>query len=362
MKIVRVTVEVLQVPANPDSLMPGAAAAAHWHVLARVFTDEGVQGIGFIVINRLTLVRPLALATEELGQLLIGMHLMEIEAARARMDRASAYAGPGGMVNMAIAPLDIALWDAAGKSVGQPLYRLLGGYRDRVRAYASDGMWPSLPVDALAKSAQRHASMGLKLVKMRVGEQASPEGEVARVRAVQDAVGPEVKIMVDAAERWTEPQAMAAGRALQEAGIVWFEDPIPYESMDGLARLAQALDIPVAAGELLYGLEPFQRAFDAQAVDVAIMDLARMGGITPWMKVAAMAQARNIPVAGHVVPEVHVHLLAAVPNGDRVEYLPRSKPIFKNHLTLEDGHILAPQAPGIGLELDEAACERFRIG
>jgi L-alanine-DL-glutamate epimerase-like enolase superfamily enzyme len=148
---------------------------------------------------------------------------------------------------------------------------------------------------------------------------------------------------------------------LQEAGIVWLEDPVSHQNVVGLAHLARTLDVPIAAGERLYGLEPFQRTFDARGVDIAIIDLARVGGITPWMKVAALAQGRDIPVAGHVIPEVHIHLLAAVPNGYLVEYMPRSEPIFKTRLRLEDGHLVAPQAPGLGVELDEAACERYRV-
>ena len=266
-----------------------------------------------------------------------------------------------GLVNMAMAPLDIAMWDAKGKILGQPLYRLLGGYRDRVRAYASDSLWYSLPLDALARSAQDHVAQGYDMVKLRLGHEAKPEGEVQRVRAVQEAVGPQVQIMVDATESWNEGQAVAFGRALQEAGIVWLEDPMSHQNLSGLAHLSDVLDVPIAAGEHLFGLDPFQKTFDAGAVDIAIIDLARVGGITPWMKIAALAEARGIPVAGHVIPEAHVHLLAAVPNGHLVEYMPRSVPIFDSALTLEDGHLLAPQAPGLGVELNEAACEKYRV-
>ena len=129
---------------------------------------------------------------------------------------------------MAIATLDIALWDALGKSLGQPLYRLLGGHRDRVRAYASDALWYSLPLDVLAKSAQHHVSQGHRRIKLRLGSEAKPEGEVARVRAVQEAVGPDVEVMGDATESWNQGQAVAAGRALQDAGIVWLEDPVSH--------------------------------------------------------------------------------------------------------------------------------------
>ena len=199
------------------------------------------------------------------------------------------------------------------------------------------------------------------MMKLRLGHEARAEDEVARVRAVQEAVGPKVSIMVDATESWSQSQAVAAGRRLQEAGIVWLEDPVSHQDVSGLAHLRRALEVPIAAGEYLFGLEPFQSTFDAGAVDIAIIDLSRVGGVTPWMKVAAMAQARGIPVAGHVILEVHVHLLAAVPNGHLVEYMPRSEAIFKTRLQLEDGHLLAPQEPGLGVELDEQACERFRV-
>ena len=307
------------------------------------------------------MLKPLAQAAKELGQLLVGMNVMEIEAARSRMERAGDWAGPGGLLNMAISILDIALWDAAGKSVGQPLYRLLGGYRDRVRAYASDNLWYNLSLDDLARSAQAHVAEGYDTLKVRVGNEDSPAKEVARVRAAAEAAGPDVQIMVDATESWNEAQAVVSGRALQEAGIVWLEDPVSHENLAGLAHLAHVLDVPIAAGEHLFGLDAFQKTLEARAVDIAIIDLARVGGITPWMKAANLAQARGIPVAGHVMTEIHIHLLAAVPNGHLVEYLPRSGPILKSTLRLEDGHLVASEAPGLGIELDEAACERYRV-
>lgn len=260
-----------------------------------------------------------------------------------------------------MATLDIALWDAAGKIMGQPLYRMLGGHRDRVRAYASDGLWYSLSLAELARNAKAHVSAGYDKIKLRLGHEERPAGEVARVRAVQDAVGPDVDIMIDGTQSWNEAQAAVTGRALQDAGIVWLEDPVHHEDVGALARLAASLEVPIAAGENLYGMDAFEKTLEAHAVDIAIIDLARAGGVTPWVKIANLAEARRIPVAGHVIPEVHVHLLAAAPNGHLVEYMPRSEPIFKSRLELEDGHLLAPQGPGLGLELDEAACERYKV-
>lgn len=137
MKIERVTVEVLETPVDLQYVAAGNAVSSNWHVLSRVYTSDGVQGIGFAVATRAPLVQALAQTARELGQGLVGMNLLEVEAARVRLERDGGWVGPGGMLSMAISTLDIALWDAAGKMLGQPLYRLLGGYRDRVRTYAA---------------------------------------------------------------------------------------------------------------------------------------------------------------------------------------------------------------------------------
>jgi len=189
MQIRQVSVEVLETPVDLQYVAAGHSVSSNWHVLSRISTDDGIQGIGFAVATNSTLVKALAQTAEELGQVLIGMDIMEIEAARAKMQALGGWAGPGGMLSMAMATLDIALWDAKGKALGQPLYRLLGGYRDRVRAYASDAMWYSLPLDVIARTAQHHVSQGYNMLKLRLGHEERPEGEVSRVRTVQEAVG-----------------------------------------------------------------------------------------------------------------------------------------------------------------------------
>jgi L-alanine-DL-glutamate epimerase-like enolase superfamily enzyme len=270
--------------------------------------------------------------------------------------------GPGGLLHCAIAPLDIALWDAAGKMLGQPVYRLLGGYRDRLPAYASDALWYSLSPEDLAASATRHVAQGFRAVKLRLGKELTAEAEVHRVRTVQQAVGPDIQIMVDATESWPLAQARRTGQALQQAGITWLEDPVHHQDIIGLAQLATTLEVPVAGGEHLYHLNAFRELLRARAVQIVILDLARVGGITPWRKIAALAQAHRVPVCGHVVPEVHVHLLSAIPNGLMVEYMPRSTAILQSMPILENGELVAPQVPGLGLDLDETAIRRYRAG
>jgi L-alanine-DL-glutamate epimerase-like enolase superfamily enzyme len=361
MKVTHVAVDLLQVPVERSYTAAGRQVGANWHVLARVTTADGIQGSGYIVYPRGDLMAAIAQATRELGEQLIGCQVMEVEAAWQRLARYGNWVGPGGLLHCAMAPLDIALWDVAGKTVGQPVYRLLGGYRDRLPAYASDALWYSLSLDELAASARQHASQGFQGVKLRLGKEARAEDEVRRVQTVREAVGSDMRIMVDATESWDLSQAMRTGHALQDAGVVWLEDPVQHQDLEGLAQLARALEMPVAAGEHLYQLADFQRLLQARAVDVVILDLARVGGITPWRRIAALAQACQTPVCGHVVPEVHVHLLASVPNGHLVEYMPRSAAILRSMPTLEDGSLVVPQAPGLGIELDEVAVRRYRV-
>jgi L-talarate/galactarate dehydratase len=361
MKITRVTVDVIRVPVERPYVAGARTVDANWHVLARVTTSDGVEGIGYIVYPRPDLMTAIAHAARELGEHLVGMSVLDTEAAWERLARRGDWVGPGGLLHAALAPLDIATWDAAGKTVGQPLYRMLGGFRDRLPVYASDGLWYSLSPEELAASARRHVDDGFDAVKLRLGKEATPEAEGHRVRAVREAVGPSVRIMVDATESWSLRQARRTGRALQDEGIAWLEDPVHHLDVAGLAELRRELTIPVTAGEHLYHLDAFRALFEARAVDVVILDLARVGGITPWRKIAALAQAYRVPVCGHVVPEIQVHLLSAVPNGHLVEYVPRSAALLQEMPRRERGELVAPQTPGLGVALDADAVRRYRI-
>jgi L-alanine-DL-glutamate epimerase-like enolase superfamily enzyme len=360
-KITKLDVSVLRVPVDQPYTAGGRVVDANWHVLARVTTSDGVEGIGYIVYPRPDLMTAIAQAARELGEQLTGMSVLEPEAAWERLARRGDWVGPGGFLHIALAPLDIAVWDACGKTLGQPLSRLLGGYRDRLPAYGSDGLWYSLSLEELAASARRHVENGFGAVKLRLGKEATAEQQADRVRAVREAVGPGVRIMVDATESWTLTQARRTGRALQDAGIAWLEDPVHHLDVAGLRELRSQLEVPIAAGEHLYHLDAFRSTLEARAVDVIILDLARVGGITPWRKIAALAQAHRVPVCGHVVPEIQIHLLTSVPNGYLVEYVPRSAGILKAMPRLEHGDLIAPNSPGLGLELNDEAIRRYTV-
>src|SRR5215813_1139645 len=241
-KITHVAVEVVRVPVDRPYTAGGRAVDANWHVLARVTTSDGIEGIGYIVYPRPDLMTAIGAAARELGEHLIGMSVLEPEAAWEKLARRGDWVGPGGLLHCALAPLDIAVWDANGKTLGQPLHRLLGGFRDRLPTYASDGLWVSLAPGELAASAKQHVAHGFGAVKLRLGREATPDLEVRRVQAVREAVGPDVRIMVDAVESWTLARARRTGRVLQDSSIAWLEDPVHHSDVAGLAALRRRLE------------------------------------------------------------------------------------------------------------------------
>ncbi|MCB1740129.1 MAG: mandelate racemase/muconate lactonizing enzyme family protein [Gammaproteobacteria bacterium] len=360
-RIVEVRVDVLKTPVSASYSAAQNRVDANWQVLARVRTESGVEGFGYIVQPRGELIGTIASASRELAAALVGMPVSRPEAIWAQMARRADWVGPGGLLHWAMTPLDIAVWDAAGRLQGQALFRMLGGYAERVPAYASDRLWYSLPVDVLQASVAEHARAGFRAVKLRLSHTAGAAEQAERVAAACDAAGDGVEVWVDATEGWSATRAMQIGPALQAAGARWLEDPVHHENLTALAELARSLQIPVTGGEHYYTLDQFRRCFQARALDVVILDLARVGGITPWRRIAALAQAFQVPVCGHVVPEVHVHLLAATPVGHQVEYMPRSAEILVDMPVPRDGEMAPIDAPGHGLELDLDAVERYRV-
>jgi L-alanine-DL-glutamate epimerase-like enolase superfamily enzyme len=361
MKVEQVKVSVVKVPPDRPYQAGGRTVDAYWHVLAEIRTSDGIEGFGYLVALNASLVQSIATATRELAQVLVGMNVLEPEAAWQQLARKGAWVGPGGLLHYAIAPLDIALWDAAGKTLGQPLYRLLGGFRDRLPVYGSDGFWYSQTHEELAATARRYAQQGFTAVKLRIGHEQHPALEVARVRTVQEAAGADMRVLVDATETWDLPTALNAGRALEDAGIHWLEDPIHHDNVAGYATLCRSLKVRIATGEHIYTAAGFLRLLENRGTAVALIDLSRIGGITPWRRVAALAQAFDVPVCGHVLPEIHVQLASAIPNGYLVEYVPRSAPILQAMPAVEQGYLVAPQLPGLGLSLNSEAVMRFSV-
>ena len=286
---------------------------------------------------------------------------LRTEAVAAKLRTAAAGSGPGGILTLALSAIDIALWDIRGKALNLPLWQMIGGHRERVPTYASGALMRTFPLDHLVKAGPRLVEKGFRQMKTQLAlpGDTSPAIEVERIRRMREAIGPDIDLMCDINTRWSVNQAIDIGRRIEDVHLFWLEDVTTADDYQGLARVADALATPVAGGEYLYGPAPFRQMMEARSVDIVMIDLMRAGGITQWLKIAGMAEAYNLPVVSHLVPEIHVHLVAAIPNGLTVEYMPWTFRIFEEVPVPERGELVVPKKPGLGLKFDEAALKRY---
>jgi L-talarate/galactarate dehydratase len=358
MKITNVEVIPVSVaresPDRPDR-------APLYTVVVVMRTDDGLEGIGHTMAPRKTLFAALLAAVRDLAELLIGEDAREPERLYYKMQEAARWFAPGGLVDVAVCALDIAAWDLAAKALQMPLYRLLGGHRDRIPAYASTFLGRTLSIEQLRRTAESLIDQGFHAIKMNVAGQHSLSQEVARVRAVRAAVGEDVQLMADATWLWSPWDAIRVGRAIEEYLPTWLEDPVPSEDVGGLAEVAGCLDTPIAAGERLFGITPFRDLLERKALDIVMVDLMRCGGITPFRRIAALSEVFCRPVVSHLQYEVCAHLIAAVPNGMTVEWMPWTSPLFNGLPQLEDGQLVLTSRPGHGLELDREFVDKHAL-
>ena len=362
MKITHVTTRILRTPAdNPLVVGLPAPTDTREFVTLELGTDQGLTGIGLTFFGG-ALTPALKAAVDGLAGLLIGDDPMQTEAIAAKARRAAGGSGPGGVFTLALSAIDIACWDLKGKALGRSVAALLGGLRARVPTYASGALMRPHPIDYLAKAGPRLRDMGFRQMKMQCGSEPTVAASVERVRVMREAIGPDIDLMCDINQLWSVNHAIEVGRRIEPYHLFWLEDPTAHDDFAGLARIADTLVTPIAAGEYHYGIVPFRHMLEARSIDVVMIDLLRVGGITQWMKVAGMAEAFNLPVVSHLVPELHVHLIAAIPHGLTVEYMPWTLRLYEETPRLENGHLIVPDKPGLGLVFDQAALKRYQVG
>ena len=352
--------------------------------LVEVETDAGLTGLGEAKVAVGNLGHYAALVTlirEEMAPLLIGRDPRDITAiwellyngTRAhhavREGRTFPTVGRRGITMSAISGIDIALWDLLGRSLGQPVWRLLGGQcRDRVPAYASGG-WA--PVGQIGKQLMQYVERGHRAVKMRVGLQdRSVDDSAARVREVRETLGPDVGIMVDAHGTWSVREAQRFARKVESSDLGWMEEPVSPENIAGQAEVRASTDIPIAAGESEQTRFAFREMLDARAVDVLQPDPAIAGGITEVRTIAALAASQGLTVAPHlwgsaILFATGLHLCVSTPCATILEFSRGHNPLLNDlveeEIAFEDGHVLAPRGPGLGLTLRRDFVERVRV-
>ncbi|WP_329549118.1 mandelate racemase/muconate lactonizing enzyme family protein [Streptomyces sp. NBC_01356] len=323
-------------------------------------TDDGLVGMGYSYTIGTGGSSVLALLNDHLLPALPGQDARNVEALWQRLFARTRATAVGAITSLALAAVDTALWDLRCKRAGEPLWRLAGGHRQEIPLYDTEGGWLHLSTEDLVKSAVAARDAGWAGVKIKVGKP-HPAEDVERLRAVREAVGPALHIMTDANQSQTLSSAVRLASALEPHGPFWFEEPMPADDVSGHARLARATNVPIAVGETLYSLGQFRQYLEAGAASVVQVDAARVGGITPWLKVAHLAEAYNVMVCPHFLMELHVSLAAAVPNGMYVEYIPQLRAITRTELTVRDGRAVASDEPGIGIDWDHDAIDDRRV-
>ena len=362
MKIASFQVITLSVPEDdPLANMPEEKGRMRPIVLLRLRTDSGIEGIGLTFYGA-KITRALHAAVEDLAALTVGENPLRIEEVVGKLRKAADSCGPAGMFTLALSAIDIALWDIKGKALDQPLWKLLGGHRERVPTYASGSLRRGLTDKQAEQAARILVQKGFREMKTQMGlpGNPTPAEEVRRVRVVRDAIGPDIKLMCDINQRWRPEQAIDIGSRAEDVGLFWLEDVTTADDYQGLARVTAALKTPVAGGEYLWGIQPFRQMMLNHSVDIVMIDLVRVGGVSQFMKVAGMAEAFNLPVVSHVMPEMLMHMVAACPNGLTVEYMPWMVALYTEPPKIEKGQLVMPNKPGLGLKFDEKAIKRFR--
>src|SRR5438132_1444516 len=388
MKIAAIRTTALSCPCDPPYASAAGVQSRRGALIVEVETDSGVVGIGEAGVGGGVTA---TVIEKDLAPLLVGEDPLLIEYLWQKMFARTRQYGRRGVVMQAISGIDIALWDIAGKVAKLPVYRLLGACRDRVEAYASGGFYQEGKSAAdLAGEAEGYRARGFRGMKMKIGRNPStqthlrqligqaefcerePEEDLARVAAVRRALGPQAKLMVDVNCAWSPAVAIEMGRAMEPHKLYWIEEPVATDDVDGSARVADALATPIAGYETEVGLYGFRQLIDRGAVDIVQPDIAWSGGFSEGRRIAAYAQAHHRMVAPHafagaVLLVASLHFAAAIPNGLLLEWDQNPNALrddlLKEPLRLEpDGTVKLPERPGLGIELESAAVDRYRAG
>ncbi|MCI0527278.1 MAG: mandelate racemase/muconate lactonizing enzyme family protein [Nitrospira sp.] len=328
-------------------------------LLAEVSTDEGVTGVGYSYTIGQGGKAAKMILDEDLIPLILGEDSSNIERIWQKMWW-GIHAVVGGISPVAIATIDIALWDLKAKRANLPLYKLLGGYRDQISVYNTEGGWLNMSLEEIKEEAVKAVEEGFPGIKLKVGKE-DPLEDVKRVGEVRKLIGDSVKLMVDVNQRWTSTEAISRGKQLEEFNIFWLEEPLPHDDVSGHATLKAHLTVPIALGESLYTKQAFKAYLEQNAVSILQPDVGRVGGITEWMKIVALAEAWNLPVAPHFLMEIHFHLAAAIPHAMFVEYIPQLDPILEEPFKIKRGVFELPQVPGHGIRFDKDKLRAYQV-
>jgi mandelate racemase len=341
-------------PQSASGAIPGAA-----FVLLDLETGEGITGRSYVFAFIESMLRPTVQVIEALGEMIRGDTVAPSEI-EAKLRKRFALQDSHGIVGQAIAGIDMAAWDAHAQALGVPLVSALGGQVKPVRAYNSCGLWIQDPARVADEAVQLLAEGGFGAVKLRIGRPDFKQ-DLAAVRNVKKRIGDDVPLMTDFNQSLTVNEAIRRGRALDDEGLYWIEEPVRHDDFAGCAKIAREVKTPIQIGENLLNSVEMQKAIDAGAAEFYMPDVQRIGGVTGWMRAAALAHANGLDLSSHLFPEFSAHLLAATPTCHWLEYMDWSNPIVREPYQVRDGHVVIPDRPGVGIEWNEDAVRRFAV-
>ena len=322
-------------------------------LFAEIETKDGHRGLGFSYSKRAGGPGQFAHA-KELAPALLGEDPSDIAKIWNKLCWAGASVGRSGLSTQAIGAFDVALYDLKARRAGLPLSKLLGSHRDSVRCYNTSGGFLHTPLEQLLVNASASIARGIGGIKLKVG-QPDQALDIQRVAAVRKHLGDAVPIMVDANQQWDRPTAQRMCRIFEQFNLVWIEEPLDAYDFEGHAALAAQFDTPIATGEMLTSAAEHGELIRHRAADYLMPDVPRVGGITPFLKIAAQAEQAGLSLGPHFAMELHVHLGAVYATEPWVEHFDWLEPLFNERLEIRDGRMLVPTRPGLGLSLSEQA-------
>ncbi len=355
----RIRARPVQVPFKRPPISASGALPHAALVLIDLETEEGLTGRSYLFGFAPWTLKPILGCLDAMGDMLKGDAVAPFEI-EAKLRKQLTLLDTPGLVGLALAGVDMCAWDVLAQAVSLPLVRLLGGELKPIRAYNSCGLWIR-PVERLADEAEAlMAEGGFSAIKLRVGRD-DPAEDVAAVRAVKKRVGDKITVMCDYNQRLTVNEAILRGRMLDGEGLYWIEEPVRHDNYAGCARIAAELETPIQTGENLVDTFELINALEARAMDYVMPDLQRIGGVSGWLRAAAITQAYGMEMSSHLFPEYSAHLLAVTPTGHWLEYMDWAAPIVTEPIQVKDGQIVIPNRPGSGITWNEDAVKRYAL-
>jgi len=360
MKITTLTVVPLRVPYLCEIGAPFSSTENLGAAVVLLRTNEGLVGENLLLAVNGKRLSVLVEMVRSMEPLIVGRDPLMAGAFLQEAQNDTRHFGFSGLAMIGIGAIDGALLDLRAKMAGLPVHKLLGCVRECLPAYYSGALWLHVGIDDLQKTAVRIIERGYWGMKLRVGP-GTPESRIARVKAVREAIGFNPKLLIDANQRLDEEQALALGRSLEPYDIHWLEEPVDARDHAAEARLTAALDVKIASGETAFSYDEFKIMLENRCADILMPDVQRVGGPTEFLRIAALAASHNVQVSGHTAPEMTLSLMACLTNGDCLEVMPWSSPLYAEQVQIRDGFAMTAGRAGWGHSLDRGAMRRYAL-